>query len=96
MPSVWLPLCVGALVINFWLTAQLLRQLEKHHGTIWESLGKPRLGDSNLSHQWISLLKWVWTLRFRSLSDSRLSRIAYSAMIGEFVAVASFIGLLVI
>lgn len=85
---------MGVLIVNFWLTVQLLRQLEQHHRATWESLGQPKLGNSNLSRQWMSLLKWVWTLQFRALSDTRLSRIAYLAIIGELLAVASLVGIL--
>ncbi len=56
---------MGALIVNFWLAVQRFRRLEQHHSAIWKSLGQPRFGDSNLSLQWLSLLKWVWTLGFR-------------------------------
>ncbi len=94
MIGIWFPLCMATLAANFMLTVILLRRLETHHGATWELLGKPKLGDSNLSPQWLRLLKWLWMLRFRSLNDFRLSRIAYSAILGELLAMGSFIGLL--
>lgn len=74
----------------------MLKRLRSHHSEAWGSLGEPSLSQSNLSQPRLALLRFVWSMRFRSLNDASLSMHGFIAMVLEIVLVVLFIGLLVV
>lgn len=91
----WFYLCVSALLGNLVVSQFLLQRLKSAHRAVWEGLGSPRYGDSNLSSQWLRLIKFVWRLEFLKLRDPALNRLGWTALGGEVIALLAFGGMLV-
>jgi len=68
----------------------LIRHLRTVHPEIWAHLGPPSLVQSNLTTPRLRLMKFVWSLQFRSLNDTALSRSCGLAMATEIALALSF------
>jgi hypothetical protein len=87
----WIVLCAVTLLLNLVVSIKLLERLKTSHTKVWESMGSPKYGDSNISEQWGKLASFVWSRKFLELGDLRLSRLSWLAMIGEVAAVGTFV-----
>lgn len=58
--------------------AWIFARLESQHSELWNSLGQPSLGGSNVGHARLNFMRWVWSLKFRGTEDRPL-RLACAA-----------------
>jgi hypothetical protein len=59
-------LCAFASLGCYWL---LLVRLRNRHSELWESIGRPTIGMSNLSGRYWKLMGFLWGMRFFRVGD---------------------------
>ncbi|WP_141019124.1 hypothetical protein [Azoarcus sp. DD4] len=86
-------LCIFAL--SYANGAWMLRHLKTVHPEIWSQLGRPSLTQSNLGTSRLSLMKFIWSLKFRSLNDTALSSSCSAAIAFECALAIIFVAFVV-
>ena len=62
---------------------------------VFEEVCAPQIGGSNLDPRYWRLIGFIWSLKFLSLHDWKVSAVGFSMMLVEGVAIVSF-GLLML
>jgi hypothetical protein len=86
-------LCIFAL--SYANGAWLLRHLKNAHPNTWSQLGCPTLAQNNLGTPRLALMKFVWSLKFRSFNDSALSCSCAAAIAFEVALAIIFVAFVV-
>jgi hypothetical protein len=88
-------ICLILLAISYINGYVLLKRLKTSHHDTWVTLGTPKFGDSNLSKQWIGLLKFVWRGSGFRQNDYQLAILCVIAMTLEIGIVIAFLFVLI-
>lgn len=71
--------------------AWLLRRIQNQHHSVWRELRQPTVTASSGFLPRLALVQYIWSLRFRVLTDRSLSFACWAAMTSEFLLCASFL-----
>ncbi len=88
--AAFLAMLVFALANGAWM----MRRLETAHPAVWNELGRPTFTLSTGLAPRLALVRFVWSQRFRALSDPPLALCCRVAMTAEPLLVVLFVLLL--
>lgn len=71
--------------------AWLLHRIKNSHPAVWKELGQPTFALSTGVRPRLSLVLYIWALRFRGLNDSALSLACWAAIASEFILVLALL-----
>lgn len=70
--------------------AWLLRRMQSTHHSVWVGLGQPMVAMSTGVRPRLALVRYIWSLRFRTLNDPPLSLACWAAITAELLLVVLF------
>ena len=84
-------LLFAVLLFSFVNGVWLLHRIKNTHPVVWNELGKPSFALNTGVRPRLALVLYIWSLRFRSLNDPKLSFACWAAIASEFLLVLSLL-----